>query len=277
MRNLGIFFIRYYSFFLFLFLEVIAFSMLFNSNNYQSASFFNSSNKISGKIFSISSNVESFINLSIVNDSLSIENARLKNQVLSERYSNKINTGVYTDTSMSFQQYTYIQAKVINNTILKRNNYLTLNRGRIHGIRKNMGVICGDGIVGIVKDVSDHYCSVISFLHKDSRISAQLNSSKDFGSLVWDGLNPKIASLRDIPTHVKVKIGDSITTTGFSSIFPENVMVGKVISVSQKNGDNFFEVSINLSTNFSTLRYVYVVSDILADEKVKIEGGRIND
>jgi rod shape-determining protein MreC len=251
--------------------------MLFNSNNYQSASFFNSSNKISGKIFSISSNVESFINLSIVNDSLSIENARLKNQVLSERYSNKINTGVYTDTSMSFQQYTYIQAKVINNTILKRNNYLTLNRGRIHGIRKNMGVICGDGIVGIVKDVSDHYCSVISFLHKDARISAQLNSSKDFGSLVWDGLNPKIASLRDIPTHVKVKIGDSITTTGFSSIFPENVMVGKVNSVSQKNGDNFFEVSINLSTNFSTLRYVYVVSDILADEKVKIEGGRIND
>ena len=251
--------------------------MLFNSNNYQSASFFNSSNKISGKIFSISSNVESFINLSIVNDSLSIENARLKNQVLSERYSNKINTGVYTDTSMSFQQYTYIQAKVINNTILKRNNYLTLNRGRIHGIRKNMGVICGDGIVGIVKDVSDHYCSVISFLHKDSRISAQLNSSKDFGSLVWDGLNPKIASLRDIPTHVKVKIGDSITTTGFSFIFPENVMVGKVNSVSQKNGDNFFEVSINLSTNFSTLRYVYVVSDILADEKVKIEGGRIND
>ena len=277
MRNLGIFFIRYYSFFLFLFLEVIAFSMLFNSNNYQSASFFNSSNKISGKIFSISSNVESFVNLSIVNDSLSIENARLKNQVLSERYSNKINTGVYTDTSMSFQQYTYIQAKVINNTILKRNNYLTLNRGRIHGIRKNMGVICGDGIVGIVKDVSDHYCSVISFLHKDARISAQLNSSKDFGSLVWDGLNPKIASLRDIPTHVKVKIGDSITTTGFSSIFPENVMVGKVNSVSQKNGDNFFEVSINLSTNFSTLRYVYVVSDILADEKVKIEGGRIND
>ena len=277
MRNLGIFFIRYYSFFLFLFLEVIAFSMLFNSNNYQSASFFNSSNKISGKIFSISSNVESFINLSIVNDSLSVENARLKNQVLSERYSNKINTGVYTDTSMSFQQYTYIQAKVINNTILKRNNYLTLNRGRIHGIRKNMGVICGDGIVGIVKDVSDHYCSVISFLHKDARISAQLNSSKDFGSLVWDGLNPKIASLRDIPTHVKVKIGDSITTTGFSSIFPENVMVGKVNSVSQKNGDNFFEVSINLSTNFSTLRYVYVVSDILADEKVKIEGGRIND
>ena len=277
MRNLGIFFIRYYSFFLFLFLEVIDFSMLFNSNNYQSASFFNSSNKISGKIFSISSNVESFINLSIVNDSLSIENARLKNQVLSERYSNKINTGVYTDTSMSFQQYTYIQAKVINNTILKRNNYLTLNRGRIHGIRKNMGVICGDGIVGIVKDVSDHYCSVISFLHKDARISAQLNSSKDFGSLVWDGLNPKIASLRDIPTHVKVKIGDSITTTGFSSIFPENVMVGKVNSVSQKNGDNFFEVSINLSTNFSTLRYVYVVSDILADEKVKIEGGRIND
>lgn len=277
MRNLGIFFLRYYSFFLFLFLEVIAFSMLFNGNGYQSASFFNSSNKISGKIFSVSSNIQSFVNLSIVNDSLSIENARLKNQVLSERYSNKINTGVYTDTSMSFQQYTYIQAKVINNTILKRNNYLTLNRGRIHGIRKNMGVVCGDGIVGIVKDVSDHYCSVISFLHKDTRISAQLNSTKDFGSLVWEGLNPKIGNLRDVPTHVKIKVGDSVTTTGFSSIFPENVMVGKVKSVNQKNGDNFFDVAVTLSTNFSTLRYVYVVSDILADEKIKIEGGRNND
>ncbi len=277
MRNLWIFFLRYYSFFLFLILEIIAFTMIFNNNSYQSASYFNSSNKISGQLFDFTSNVESFINLSIVNDSLAQENARLKNQLIADRYTNRTNKGKFSDSSISFQQYNYIQAKVINNTILKRNNYITLNRGSIHGIKKNMGVICGDGIVGIVKDVSNHFCTVISFLHKDSRISAQLNSTKDFGSLVWDGIDPTIGSLKDIPTHVKVKIGDSVSTTGYSSIFPEKVMIGKVKTVSQKSGDNFFEVEVKLSTNFSTLRYVYIISDILADEKIKLEEGQKND
>lgn len=270
MRNLWIFFLRYYAIFLFLFLEVIAFTLIINNNSYQGASYFNSANIVAANIYSSLADVESYVHLKSVNDSLAIENARLKNQLISERYSNKVVKGSIGDTS-SIQRYKYLQAKVVNNTIMKRNNYITLDKGYIHGVRKNMGVICGDGIVGIVKDVSEHFSTVISFLHKDSKLSAQLNSTKDFGSLVWEGVNPREGLLKDIPTHVKITTGDSVTTTGFSSIFPEGVMIGKVKNAEQKSGDNFHNVEVSLSTNFSTLRYVYVVTDILSIEKLRLE------
>lgn len=270
MRNLWIFFLRYYAIFLFIFLEVIAFTLIINNNSYQSATYFNSANIVAGEIYTTIANVKSYVHLQSVNDSLALENARLKNQLLSERYSNKVIKGAVSDTS-GIQRYRYLEAKVVNNTINKRNNYLTLDKGYMHGVRKNMGVICGDGIVGIVKDVSEHFSTVISFLHKDSKISAQLNSTKDFGSLVWEGLNPREALLKDIPTHVKIKAGDSVTTTGYSSIFPEGILIGKVKDAEQKSGDNFHNIEVNLSTNFSTLRYVYVVTDILAVEKLKLE------
>ncbi len=270
MRNLWIFFLRYYAIFLFLFLEVIAFTLIINNNSYQGASYFNSANIVAAKFYSSLADVESYVHLKSVNDSLAIENARLKNQLLSERYSNKVIKGSVVDTS-GIQRYKYLQAKVVNNSTIKRNNYITIDKGYIHGVRKNMGVICGDGIVGIVKDVSEHFSTIISFLHKDSKISAQLNSTKDFGSLVWEGLNPRVGLLKDIPTHVKITAGDSVTTTGFSSIFPEGVMIGKVKNAEQKSGDNFHNVEVSLSTNFSTLRYVYVVSDILSIEKLRLE------
>ncbi len=270
MRNLWIFFLRYYAIFLFLFLEVIAFTLIINNNSYQGASYFNSANIVAANLYSSLADVESYVHLKSVNDSLAIENARLKNQLISERYSNKVVKGSIGDTS-GIQRYKYLQAKVVNNTTMKRNNYITLNKGYIHGVRKNMGVICGDGIVGIVKDVSEHFSTVISFLHKDSKLSAQLNSTKDFGSLVWEGVNPREGLLKDIPTHVKITTGDSVTTTGFSSIFPEGVMIGKVKNAEQKSGDNFHNVEVSLSTNFSTLRYVYVVTDILSIEKLRLE------
>lgn len=270
MRNLWIFFLRYYAIFLFLFLEVIAFTLIINNNSYQGASYFNSANIVAANIYSSLSDVESYVHLKSVNDSLAIENARLKNQLISERYSNKVVKGSIGDTA-GIQRYKYLQAKVVNNTTMKRNNYITLDKGYIHGVRKNMGVICGDGIVGIVKDVSEHFSTVISFLHKDSKLSAQLNSTKDFGSLVWEGVNPREGLLKDIPTHVKITTGDSVTTTGFSSIFPEGVMIGKVKNAEQKSGDNFHNVEVSLSTNFSTLRYVYVVTDILSTEKIRLE------
>jgi rod shape-determining protein MreC len=175
------------------------------------------------------------------------------------------------------RRYTYIEAKVINNSVNKRNNYITLDRGSLHGIREKMGVICGDGIVGTIKDVSEHFCTVISFLHKDSKVSAQLNSSNEYGSLVWEGRNPKFASLKDIPTHVKVKLGDSVSTTGFSQKFPKNVFIGRVIKCDLKSGDNFYNIEVALSTNFTTLRYVYVVEDNFAEELKKLELMEVNN
>ncbi len=269
MRNLWLFFLRYYAFFLFLALEAFAIVLMVNNNSYHGASYFNSSNNISARVFEYVSNARSFVNLQSLNDSLSKENARLRNLLLSSPYSNKVNRVYVGDSTM--RRYTYIEAKVINNSVNKRNNYITLDRGSLHGIREKMGVICGDGIVGTVKDVSEHFCTVISFLHKDSKISAQLNASKEYGSLVWEGRNPKFASLKDIPTHVKVKIGDSVSTTGFSQKFPKEVFIGRVIKCDLNSGDNFYNIEVALSTNFPTLRYVYIVEDNFAEELKKLE------
>lgn len=270
MRNLWVFFLRYYSFFLFLLLEVIAFTLIVRNNSYQHATVLNSANVISGDLYKLTSDVYGFINLGETNDSLVTENARLRNLLLNQVMDTVAIKGSINDTLQKLR-FTYIEAKVVNNSVNRRNNYLTLNRGSRHGIRKNMGVVGTRGIIGIVKEVSDHYSTVISFLHKDSRISAKIGSTGDFGSLVWDGTDPRIASLRDIPTHVKLHVGDSILTTGFSSIFPENIMIGVVTRFAQNPGDNFFDIEVKLSTNFSTLQYVYVIEDKLSDERIKLE------
>jgi rod shape-determining protein MreC len=269
MRNLWIFFLRYYSFFLFLVLEGIAFTLIINNNSYQGASYFNSANTVSAELYEYVSNAKSFLYLKSVNDSLAKENALLKNQLKAEYYSNVSIRGTKRD-SLRFQQYHYVQATVVNNNINKRNNYITIDRGYLHGIQKGMGVISGDGVVGVVKDVSAHYSTIMSFLHKDAKISAQLNNTKDFGSLVWEGYNPRMATLKDVPTHVKVKLGDSVTTTGYSR-YPQNTMIGRVAHVEQRSGDNFHNIDVVLSNNFSTLRYVYVVIDDLAKEKESLE------
>lgn len=274
MRNLWLFFLRYYAFFLFLALEAIAIVLMVNNNSYHSASYFNSANAVSADVYTKVADAKTFINLQTVNDSLSKENARLLNLLFSSPYSNTIKRVVVGD-STSQRRYTYIEAKVVNNSVNNRNNYLTLDRGSLQGVKPKMGVICGNGIVGTVKDVNEHFCTVISFLHKDSKISARLNSTKDYGSLVWEGLNPRFAQLKDIPTHVKVKLGDSVTTTGYSQKFPENIFVGRVVKCDLKSGDNFYNIEVALSTSFSTLRYVYIVEDNFAEELSNLESKEV--
>jgi rod shape-determining protein MreC len=276
MRNLWLFFLRYYAFFLFLALEAFAIVLMVNNNSYHSASYFNSANNISADIYTKISNAKNFVNLQTVNDSLSRENARLLNLLLSSPYSNIVKRTTVGDSN-SVRRYTYIEAKVVNNSVNNRNNYLTLDRGTLQGVQPKMGVIIGNGIVGTVKDVNEHFCTVMSFLHKDSKISARLTSSKEYGSLVWEGLNPRFALLKDIPTHVKVKLGDSVTTTGYSQKFPENIFIGRVVKCDLKSGDNFYNIEVALSTNFSTLRYVYIVEDNYAKELSDLESKEVNN
>jgi rod shape-determining protein MreC len=169
------------------------------------------------------------------------------------------------------QQYSFITAKVINNSVNRRNNYLTLNAGSLQGIKPEMGVISSEGIVGIVKDTSKHFCSVMSFLHKDSKISAKLKKSGYIGSLVWDGYDASRASLKDIALHVQFAKGDTIVTSSYSSIFPEDIMIGRVEDFETKAGDNFYDITIRLSTDFSKLSYVYIVNNVLKEEQQQLE------
>ena len=276
MRNLFLLLWKYNFFILFLLLETFCGYLIFQNNNFQRSSFVNSTNALSTKVNSFVNNITDYIDLRTTNEALSRENAGLKMLLPDVFYIDSALQQVNKDTILK-QQYSYIASKVINNTVNRRNNYLTLNKGRLLGVKPEMGVICGEGIVGIVKDVSDHYCSVMSFLHKDSRITARMKKNNFIGSLVWEGYDETHASLKDIAKHVVVAKGDTIITSSYSSIFPEGVMLGIVDEVNSSGGNNFQDIKIKLSTSFGKLSYVYIVNNLLKDEQRALEEPLKND
>ncbi len=220
--------------------------------------------------------VTQYINLRTTNDALSRQNASLRSFVPDVFYIDSVLKQLNVDTVYK-QQYTFMAANVVNNSINRRNNYLTLNKGSRQGVRPDMGVICADGVVGIVKDVSEHYCSVMSFLHKDCKISARFKKDGYIGSMEWGGIDPTHGTLMYIAKHVKINIGDTIITSSSSSILPQGIMIGKVDKVDPNSGDNFQDIDVKLSTNFGNLSYVYIVSNLYKEEQRKLEEAQSND
>ena len=276
MRNLFLFLWKYNFFIFFLLIETFCGYIIVQNNNFKRTTFINSANAVAAKTNTVVSSVTEYINLRAANDALSRENASLKTLLPDVFYIDSALRHIMNDTILK-QQYSFMTAKVINNSTNRRNNYLTLNKGRNQGIKPEMGVICSDGLVGIVKDVSDHFSSVISFLHKDSRISAKILKSGYMGSMVWNGFDDTHGTLNDIAKHVNVSKGDTIITSSFSSIFPEGVIIGTVADVSSSGGNNFQDISVKLSTPFGRLSYVYVVSNIYKDEQKVLEEPLKND
>jgi len=224
-----------------------------------------------GNVHAFVNSITEYLDLRNANDALIRENAHLRSLMPNAFYSDSVSHIAVRDT-LRHQQYSYITAKVINNSINKRNNYLTLNKGSLNGIRSEMGLLSSNGIVGIVKDVSPHYATAMSILHKDAKISAKLSKTNHIGSIVWDGPpDAATASLLDIPKNAPVHVGDTIVTSPYSSIFPEGIMIGTVQSVDLKTGNSFYAIKVNLSTNFYTLNYVYVVENLLKDEQRVLE------
>lgn len=270
MRNLIFFIYKYYVFFLFFVLEVAAFIVIYRFNNYQKASFVNYTTGVTSSFYTAVSNTNEYFNLRSVNDSLQIENARLHAQLITSYYKNSFNATLVNDTVYK-QQYEYIPAQVVSNSVTKRNNYITLNRGRLHGIEPEMGVISDNGIVGIVMNVSDHYCTVLSLLNNNCKISAKVEKNGAFGSLVWEGDDPKFAALKDVNKHVPLMVNDKIITSNFSTIFPEGIPIGKIYAHSLDAGDNFHRIKIELNTDFSTVSTVYVIRNLLKQEQQQLE------
>jgi rod shape-determining protein MreC len=275
MRNLFILLWKYNFFILFLLAESLCFYLILQNNNFQRASFINSTNKIATTVNGFVSNITEYVNLRTSNDALARENAGLRSLMPDVFYIDSVQQRMEGDTIYK-QQYTYMTAKVINNSTNRRNNYLTLNRGSEQGVKGEMGVISTQGIVGIVKDVSPHFCSVMSVLHKDSRISAKIKKNSYIGSLVWEGYNAGHATLKDIPKHVQLEKGDTLVTSAFSAIFPEGIMIGVIEKFDSKPGD-FYLIDVKLSTDFSNLSHVYVVTNVLKEEQKKIEESLAHD
>jgi rod shape-determining protein MreC len=270
MRNLIFFIYKYYVFFLFLVLEIAAFVIIYRFNNYQKASFVNYTTGVTSSFYTAVSNTEEYFSLRRVNDSLQVENARLRSEQLTSYYKNSF-TPVQINDTMYKQQYEYVPAQVVSNSVTKRNNYITLNRGRKHGIEAEMGVISESGIVGIVMNVSDHYCTVLSLLNNNCKISAKIQKNGAFGSLVWDGDDPKYAALRDVNKHVPLMTNDVMITSNFSTIFPEGIPIGRIFAHGLDAGDNFHTIKVELFTDFSTVSTVYVIKNLLKQEQQDLE------
>lgn len=244
--------------------------LLFSNNTFHKAAYINSANNVSGKVLETEAEVTDYFSLKAANTQLAEENARLRSQARSAFEISDKRFFEKNDTIYGLK-YSYTTAKVINNSTDRRNNYITLNKGSMHGIRPQMAVVSPRGIVGVVKDVSEHYSTVLSFLHKAVRVSAKIKKNDNFGSLVWDGTNPDYGYLKDIASYVKLQKGDTIVTTSFSDIFPEGIMVGTVDKLEEKPSDAFHLIRVKLSTNFNSLTYVYVISDFTRAERDSLE------
>ncbi len=261
---------RFYFFVLFVILEITSLAFVFTNNYYHQSGFFNSSNRISGTVYTAYSGVTSYFSLKKVNQQLAEENTHLLN--LATDIKDTSNHKKIPKTNPFGQQFNFILAEVIDNSTNLPNNYLTLNAGSDIGIGEGMGVISPSGIVGVVAKVSPHYSVVMSLLHKKALVSAMFKKSGTFGTLAWgDKMDYRFATLTQIPMSEKVKIGDTISTSGFSNVFPKGVMVGTVDDFKSIPELYFYVVHVKLSTDFKNLRYVYVVSDLKKTEKTSLE------
>lgn len=270
MKNIWLLLSKYNAIFLYIFFFGISFALVITNNDFQRSSTFNSSNAFIGKIYKEVSRITNYMSLDEANQELLAENAALRIALDQLTFRDTTGQTLISDT-LGTPLYAYVTAKVTNNSIRQKNNYITIDKGALHGVRKGMGVICPTGIVGIVLNVSDHYATIQSLLHSDTRVSAALYQSQAFGSLMWgDNYSPKEAVLRDIPNHVEVKKGEVVVTSGYS-LFPPGIRVGEVIETKAFGGDSFKDIAVALSTDFSNLQYVYVVVDNFASEKQELE------
>lgn len=275
MRHILAFIWKHSFFFLFLTLELIALILIANRSFYHRSVFSNANDRFTGSILTSWSGITSYFSLKQENKLLSAENARLMQLLTKSQVSNDT-ASEYVNDTLYKQQYTYTPAQVINNSASRRDNYIMLNKGRRMGIKPDMAVINPQGIVGTVVSVSENFSWVMSLLNKHSRISARIERINQMGTVIWEGGNPATGTLVDIPAHVKVLPGDSITTSGFSNIFPEGVLIGIVEEITVNKGAHFYTIYFRFSADLNSLRHVYVVGNLFREEQTELSKKIIN-
>ena len=265
--------LSYHRVLVFVVLEIICFRILISGNSYHRASFTEFSHAVAALLHSWEESVEDYFSLESQVLELQAEVDRLVLQKVmpsvpeEEALSLKSGNAV-VDTAIGYQ---LLRAKVINNTTHFTRNYITLNKGRKDGVKEGAGVIASHGIVGIVKKVSENFSVVMSLLNQDTRISAVLHKEPFYGSVHWERGDVRTASLSDIPSYVSISEGDSIQTSGFSSIFPPGIHVGTIVSFSEQTDRNFHKILVRLSVDFNRLNYVYVIYNLTQEERVTLE------
>ncbi len=263
-------FIQRYSFNLFCLLYIsISITLIVLSQSYQAVSIISSANYISANVYEKYDNMRTYFFLKEENEHLAQQNKYLIQYIKRGLYSYPSNKTIQ-DTIYK-QAYEYIYSKAVYNTTNKRNNFLTLNSGYTKGVGKDMGVINDFGIVGIIKDVSSNFASVMSILHKDVVINCKLKREGSNGTLSWEGDNYQICNLNDIPTHVNIYKGDTVITSNLSHIFPEGIVVGTVEDVFTNEQSLVYTVKIKLSADMNKVDRVTIIKSLYKDEMQKLE------
>lgn len=278
MRNLIDFIIKNSSWFIFVFLEIICFYFIFSSNSYQKSVFLNSSNEITGKLYSVTGGITSYFGLQRQNRDLLEKNAEYQAQVLSLKKllhevvaDSMVIEAFLNDSLKRKKEYNFIIAQVVNNNVSMTHNYITISKGESDGIKPDMGVISQQGIVGVVRAVSDNFAVVLPVLNPDMKVSCKTLASNTTGILSWDGSDSRFANMMDYPKFEKFEKGDTIVTSGFSGTFPEGLLVGVVEDYKSQTNDNFYSLKVKLSTDFISLKDVIVIGSNMVQEQSLLE------
>ena len=274
MRNLLDFLARHNHWFVFVLLEVISAVLLFKYNSYQGSVWFSSANVVSGRVYEASAAVGQYFSLVTVNRQLTQRNVFLEREVarMAQEHAEATADSSYLQRLQNNQtnHYRSVPARVVSSSLNRLNNFITIDKGEADGVKKDMGVVCGTGIVGIVYLTSAHYSVVIPVLNSKSNISCSIRGRGYFGYLHWMGGVPDAAYLDDVPRHARFRIGDVIVTSGYSSVFPPGMLVGKVMRVYNSANGLSFRLRIKLTTDFGNLRDVCVITDAAVAERVKL-------
>ncbi len=271
MRSLFRYLLKNHAFVLFILLEALALAMVFNYNSFQRAKYLNSANRISGSVYEMFNAVTGYFGLIKDNKELADENARLRMLLENQM-------PLVSDTDSLMEHYLpedstirLITARVINNSVSSSFNYITLNKGSKFGIEPDMGIISAKGIVGVVGQVSESYAMGLSVLNLRWSVSAKLEKTGYYGSLYWSGTDYRFAKLSEIPLHVEIASGDTVVTSGYSSIFPEGILIGTISDYTKPDGENYYSIDVLLSVDFKSLSHVEVVGILDKQEIEQLE------
>lgn len=222
----------------------------------------------------MNNNIVRYFSLAKTNKQLASENNELLSQIQGSFLKTDQQVFNFRDTLYQ-RHFSYINARVINNSVTNRNNYITLNKGRKHGVKPDMGIITSQGVIGIVREVSQNFSTAISLLHSDSQISARIKKNNHLGTLIWEGYDYRKATMLYIPTHIDLEVGDTIVTSGFSQIFPSEILLGTIADFEIRRGDNFYTLEVDLAADFNRIDYVNIVNNIFKEELESLENATI--
>ncbi|WP_026935275.1 rod shape-determining protein MreC [Christiangramia echinicola] len=269
MQQIFNFLIRNKNSILFLILFVVSVYLTIQNHAFHKSRFVSSANFVTGGVYSWSNNINTYLHLDEYNERLLEENNKLRNII--SNIHDSISVEKQLDSTSFEGDYLFRTARVINNNFSKQDNYLTLNRGKESGIQQEFGVITSQGIVGIVDRVNDEYSRVISILNSRSRINAQLNNTNHFGSLVWDGKDPNIVQLIDVPRQAPLQKGDTIITGGRSLIYPKGLPIGSIEDFTLDQTQSYYTINIKLFNDMTNIGYVYIIENVNKEEIEKLQ------